>query len=343
MEINYIIDEFERYLRVTTNKSGNHYSESTIESYIIAVKKAFDGKDLDTITKRDLEDIQLGFIKKYKLGGNRMRYAAINLFCQAILNKGKYELYIKIPKSKPENIDVLTDEQIQSIFDVAKQKSKAILAMLLTLYDCALRRSELCHLDLEDVKFQTKELFLRKTKTGNGIVFMPSRTAEAIEDYILHERKPLYENERALFVNKNGIRIGEHFVRYMVKKIAIEAGITSRVYPHIFRASNITHLMNHKVNLLAVQKHARHSDFRTTMVYNRPTQQQMRDEIEKALLTNTSSPQNLTPITLNHIDDTQRQKALVDKFIQGELSRDDLNLYLNVIGSPYTKTIKTTN
>jgi site-specific recombinase XerD len=212
-----------------------------------------------------------------------------------------------------------------------KKKNKAILAMLLTLYDCALRRSELCYLDLEDVKFQTKELFLRKTKTGNAIVFMPSRTVEAIEDYILHERKPLNENERALFLNKNGIRIGEHFVRYMVKRIAIEAGITTRVYPHIFRASNITHLMNHKVNLLAVRNHARHSDFRTTMVYNRPTQQQQRDEIEKALLTITTSPLNFPPISSNPIDDIQRKKALVDKYLQGELSRDDLNVYLNII------------
>ena len=32
------------------------------------------------------------------------------------------------------------------------------------------------------------------------------------------------------------------------------------------------------------------------------------------------------------IDDMQRKKALVDKFLQGELSRDDLILDLNVIG-----------
>jgi len=31
-------------------------------------------------------------------------------------------------------------------------------------------------------------------------------------------------------------------------------------------------------------------------------------------------------------DDKQRKKALVDKYLQGELSRDELNVYLNVIG-----------
>jgi len=30
--------------------------------------------------------------------------------------------------------------------------------------------------------------------------------------------------------------------------------------------------------------------------------------------------------------DEMLEKALVDKFLQGELSRDDLNLYLNIIG-----------
>jgi len=87
-----------------------------------------------------------------------------------------------------------------------------------------------------------------------------------------------------LFLNKYGSRIGEHFVRGHLKECAVEGGISRRVYPHLLRASCITHLLNKGVNPLTVQRHARHRDFRTTMIYNRPTMQQMKADIERVFV-----------------------------------------------------------
>ena len=101
-----------------------------------------------------------------------------------------------------------------------------------------------------------------------------------------------------LFLNKYGKRIGEHFVRNHFKECAREAGILSRAYPHILRASCITHLLNKGVNPLTVQRHARHRDFRTTMIYNRPTQQQMKADIERVFHSKTCEnikPKELKP------------------------------------------------
>jgi hypothetical protein len=69
----------------------------------------------------------------------------------------------------------------------------------------------------------------------------------------------------------------------------------------MLRASSITHLLNIGINPITVQTHARHNAIRTTMLYNRPTQQQMKYDIERAFVTKTD------------IDDKDRVKAIVDK------------------------------
>jgi len=153
--------------------------------------------------------------------------------------------------------------------------------MIQTLYQCGLRKMEACSLNVKDVNFDTMELLLRNTKTGDGVVSMTTSVAGVLREYIDTERSPEQPDEQALFLNKSGKRIGEHFVRNHLKKCAKEAVINTRVYPHVLRASCITHLLNQGVNPFTVQRHARHKDFRTTMIYNRPTQQQMKADIER--------------------------------------------------------------
>ena len=267
------LKRFHRFLQ------ENHYSKSTIESYGKTIKKMFYNKTLTQLTQQDLNNIRLNLVETYQHNGNRIRFAAINLFCKEILKRN--DIYLSIPKSKIKNKDILTNQQIEKILRVAQTKRKGIYAIMQTLYDCALRKNELCNLNLDDVNFETLELSLRNTKTGDEIVMMTTRVAQALQSYIQDERQTENMYENAVFLNRYGRRVGEHFVRNHFKECAREAGILSRVYPHILRVSCITHLLNKGVNPLTVQRHARHRDFRTTMIYNRPTQQQMKADIER--------------------------------------------------------------
>ena len=214
------------------------------------------------------------------------------------------------------NKDVLVSKQVERILDLVKHKRKSHYAVFLLLYDCALRRSEVCNLNLDDVRFESNEIHLNDTKTGNNIVAITSRVSDAIREYLSEERKPRKITEKALFVNSHGIRIGEHFIRDSLKKYAVEVGITQRVYPHILRASCITHMLNKRINPLIVQMHARHKDFQTTMRYNRPTQQQIREEIESCFVGKTE-PKN-----------ESRIRELLDKFFRREISGSELGRLL---------------
>ncbi|MBU0497851.1 MAG: tyrosine-type recombinase/integrase [Candidatus Thermoplasmatota archaeon] len=311
MNFDHIVNDYRRYLW------QNNYSKNTLKSYTGTIKKLFKNQDLEKISQKDLDKIAVGLRDKYALGSNRMRYAAINLFCKEILKRK--ELYLKIPKSRSKNKDILTHEEIEKILRIAQKESKIVQAVIQTLYHCALRRSELCNLNLEDINFDTMEISIRDAKTGDRIVSMTTKVVSALQEYIMYERRPKQTDEKALFVNKFGKRIGEHFIRNHLKDCASEAQISRNVYPHILRASCITHLLNKGINPLTVQNHAGHRDFRTTMMYNRPTQQQMKSQIEKAF------------VIKSNMTNEERAKAVFDKYLRGEISINEMNKMLEVM------------
>ena len=309
MNFDHTVHKFRRYLW------QNNYSKNTIKSYTSAIK-LLKNKDLDKISQEDIDEIASGLRDKYALGSNRMRYAAINLFCKEILKRN--DIYLKIPKSRARNKDVLTHEEMEKIIQVAQRKSKLTNVVIQTLYHCALRRSELCNLNVNDVNFETMELSIREAKTGDRLVSMTSKVANILQEYIMYERKSK-DDKKALFLNRFGRRIGEHFIRNHLKKCASEAGIQKNVYPHMLRASCITHLLNKGINPLTVQHHAGHRDFRTTMRYNRPTQQQMKSQIERAF------------VVKSEMTTEERAKAVFDKYLRGEITMSELNKLLEVM------------
>jgi len=275
-----LLDKFNRYMR------ENNYSKSTIYMYTKVVNQMLAMKDPFSMTEDDLSDVRLYLVERYAQNGNRARFAAINAFCKHVLKRK--DLHLRIPGPVIKNKDVFTNEQIDAILTVAKTKNKLAYVILQTLYHCGLRKMELVNLNLTDLNFESMELRLNNTKTGNAIVSMTTAVALSLQDYIQNER-PKKEGEQAVFLNKRGVRIGEWDVRGYLKKCGREAGITSRMYPHMLRASCITHLLNKGVNPLTVQLHARHRNFMTTMRYNRPTQQQMKADIERIFSSNNQS------------------------------------------------------
>jgi site-specific recombinase XerD len=307
----HAIDEYQRYLW------QNGYKKNSIKNYLKAIRQTLKNTELENITQRTLDDISIELRKHYQPNGNRIRHAAINLFCKVVLKRN--DLHLKIPRSMSRNRDVLTNEEVDKILEAASEESRAVYGVIQTVYDCALRINEVCNLNLEDIDFQSMEISLRDTKTGDNIVTMTTRVAEAINDYLVYERCPADKKEKALFISEHGLRIGEHFVRNHLKRCAVEAGIHKRVYTHMLRASCITHLFNEGINPSSIQRHARHRDFAQTMTYNRPTQQQMKADIEKVFA---KKPD---------LNDEDRMKVVFDKYARGEITGTELQALLEMI------------
>ncbi len=65
--------------------------------------------------------------------------------------------------------------------------------------------------------------------------------------------------------------------------------------------------------------HARHNSFNTTRIYNRPTQQQMKQDIERIF------------VVKKEITTEDREKAVTDKYLRGEITMDEMVRLLEVM------------
>jgi integrase/recombinase XerC len=56
-------------------------------------------------------------------------------------------------------------------------------------------------------------------------------------------------------------------VQALVKRRARESGLPQRIYPHLFRHSFATHLLESSQDLMAVQELLGHADISSTQIY----------------------------------------------------------------------------
>jgi integrase/recombinase XerC len=74
-------------------------------------------------------------------------------------------------------------------------------------------------------------------------------------------------DERALFVSNRGTRISDRSVQARVDHWAKRQGIDTKVYPHLFRHSFATHMLESSHDLRGVQELLGHANISTTQVY----------------------------------------------------------------------------
>jgi integrase len=150
-------------------------------------------------------------------------------------------------------------------------------AILEILYGCGLRATELATLQLANVNLE--ERILRVVGKGNKTRLVPiGRTAcAAIEDYIKHERSRFTATTQTgvsakprpeLFPSqRRGKTMTYVRIWQLVKELAALAGFEKEIYPHRFRHSFATHLLENGCDLRVIQELLGHADISTTAVY----------------------------------------------------------------------------
>ncbi|HIB27818.1 MAG TPA: tyrosine recombinase XerC [Candidatus Thioglobus sp.] len=135
------------------------------------------------------------------------------------------------------------------------------VAIIEVIYSCGLRVSELVNLNVDDVDLS--QGFLTVMGKGGKTRHTPLGTSaqEAINQYVLERHSD------ALFVNKNGKRIGVRSVQNMIKKRALNAGIKVNVYPHMLRHAAATHFLQSSHDLRSTQEFLGHESIKSTQVY----------------------------------------------------------------------------
>jgi len=155
-------------------------------------------------------------------------------------------------------------------------------AMLELMYASGLRVSELVGLKLHHLGLS--EGVLKVLGKGNKERLVPfgEVAREWLDRYLSQVRGHLLHGAAtdAVFVTSRGALAGGPMTRtmfwYLVKKYALQAGITSPLSPHTLRHAFATHLLNHGADLRAVQMLLGHADISTTTIYTHVARERLK-------------------------------------------------------------------
>lgn len=172
----------------------------------------------------------------------------------------------KAGKRLPENLDADRMARLLSFSGegplVARDR-----AMLELLYSSGLRLAELTDLDIGDVDIA--DATTRVTGKGNKdrIVPVGRQALAAISAWLKVRVQLAAADETALFVSQRGTRLRPRSVQARVDYWARRQGISTKVYPHLFRHSFATHLLESSHDLRGVQELLGHANISTTQIY----------------------------------------------------------------------------
>ncbi|MCR9132520.1 MAG: site-specific tyrosine recombinase XerD [bacterium] len=183
---------------------------------------------------------------------------------------------IELPKKAKKLPEILNPEEIFAMLDSPDTSKPAGIrdkAILECLYGTGMRVSELTDLQTDRLFFEIG--FIRVIGKGSKERLVPvgEHAQDALEHYIEHVRPLFFNPEKAdkaknkVFLNQRGGALTRMSVWNIVQKAAKAADITKNVYPHIFRHSFATHLLEGGADLRAVQEMLGHSSILTTEIY----------------------------------------------------------------------------
>ncbi len=173
----------------------------------------------------------------------------------------------KLPALLPH---FLSQEDMQKLLakpclrERAGQRDRCILELL---YASGLRVTELCQLRLRDIDSQRRILRIFGKGSKERLVPMHENAMCFLDGYLQEWRKLFDPKEDFVFVNRSGRGLTRQYIRKLVKKYALEAGIAQNISPHTFRHSFATHLLEGGADLRSVQMLLGHSDISATEIY----------------------------------------------------------------------------
>ncbi len=181
---------------------------------------------------------------------------------------------LRNPKQPRRLPAFLTEGESNSLLDLPPMvdfPSARLTCLLELLYASGLRVSELVGLDLQDLL--TDERTLRVMGKGRKERLVPyhPRAAEVLETYLGFRTQFLAMKSLplspALFLNQRGGRLTPTSVRTLLRRALEGAAIRTRISPHALRHSFATHLLNHGMDLRAIQELLGHASLSTTQRY----------------------------------------------------------------------------
>jgi len=272
-------------------------SKNSIDAYLRDVKKLisfFILKDSSpSLGQIELDDLQqfLQYLNELGLAaGSQARIiSGLKSFFYYLLQEEEISAspaeFLEAPKLSrklPEVLSIADVEKFLTSIDVSTEKGTRDKAICETLYSCGLRISEVS--DLLISNFYADAGFIRVIGKGNKERLVPigSQAIKFVNLYLDNYRNKIVAKKDyndSLFLSKRGKALSRTMLFYIIKDTAKKAGIEKNVYPHSFRHSFATHLIEGGADLRAVQEMLGHESITTTEIYTHLDKSFLRETI----------------------------------------------------------------
>lgn len=177
------------------------------------------------------------------------------------------DLDLKGSNSKHRRLpELMTNEELKKFYDaVWKASNRNHMVMLKLLLFTGIRNAELVNLTIKDVDLDSFKIRINQGKgKKDRYVLFPSHFRGELSQYIsIQEEKGavyLFESNRC----KN---FTTRWIREIVKKYALKAGIKKRIHPHLFRHQILTYLTTKGIVDAKIQTFSGHKNRDSLSVY----------------------------------------------------------------------------
>ena len=281
------MDRVEEFLNVL--ESERRYSLYTVGGYRRDIYAFLewcgvdaDAFDPDSFKRYDINDwaVYLFEQKGHKATSVNRSLASLRSFWKWLLKQG-YTTHdivgtikqFKAPKRLPTYVPEtrMSDVIVGLKEDIASddfERLRDALIMLL-LYTCGLRLSELVEANVEDLSSDFRTI--RVCGKGSKVRIQPivKSVGELLKKYFSQNSSQniCIGQKKALILSKKGERINRRTVQRIVERKLKCYGIQGKTSPHVLRHTFATHLLNDGADLREIQELLGHSALRTTQVY----------------------------------------------------------------------------
>ncbi len=187
----------------------------------------------------------------------------------------------KVKQSLPKHLTLEDSLELLNSVDGANQKRDYCI---LTLFlNCGLRLSELCSLNVGDIKADNTMVV-----TGKGnkerLIYLNDACLTALNEYLAVRptENIIYDDRNALFVSRNRRRISPKTVQHLVKTFLQKAGLGDQGFStHKLRHTAATLMYQHgNVDIRVLKDILGHSNLGTTQIYTHVSDKQIKSAVD---------------------------------------------------------------
>jgi len=267
-DTNLLSEEKSNQLNYFNNWLTSHrYSENTVNTYLNIMRvflQFYNHKSLNEIGNDDIIYFNNEYILKKKLSNSYQNQFinALKLFFKTIERRQIDVNLIQRPRKEKLLPNVLSKKEVKAILEAHSNFKHRM--MLIMIYACGLRRSELIQLKPESIDSQRKLLKISQSK-GNKDRYIP--ISDEIID-LLRQYYKLFKPKTWLFEGQDaGEQYSPTSLQKVLKMALNKANIRKPATLHWLRHSYATHLLENGTDLRYIQELLGHGSSRTTEIY----------------------------------------------------------------------------